>query len=335
MKYKAGIYGGKECVYVEERELEPCGPNDIIVKNLYCGVCGADIDIYKDGPEGHAYKVGGFFGHEQLSEIIEVGENVKDLEIGQHVYCFGSYARPRDIGGTAGFSSHMWIPNAKKDWNVIVIPEGVNDEKAALIEPFQIGTKAARLGEPKGKGVVVYGAGMIGMTAAFAAREMGATKVMVCDLSDYRLNNAKNCGFETCNPSTEDIREKGKAVFGPNTFARKDSFEAAVWIDATGKAPVPATFQDVAMFGATLVVVGVHVQPREIDLKRITYSQHRLQGSAGYEHQDFPIIFQILEKYDKELNNLISHRFTQDQLADAIKQATKASETLKVMVKFE
>ncbi len=335
MKYKAGIYGGKGSVYLEERELPPCGPTDIIVKNLYTGICGGEVDIFMNGPAAHHYKPGHEFGHEMISVITEVGSEVKDLTVGQRVYAFGVYAKPRDKGGLSGYSEYMHLPDAKAGYGIIPVPEGISDRVAALIEPFQIGTKAARLGEPNDKkGVVVFGAGMIGITAAFASRAMGCKKVMVCDLSDKRLKIAKEFGFAGCNAGTEDLREKGKHVFGPNTMAGKDSFDADIWIEATGAKPVLATFQDVAKFGAVLVVVGVHGEQRPIDLKRITYSQHRIQGSAGYEHVDLPLIFEILKKYNNELEGLISHEFCQADLQKAIIQAANSSESLKVMIKF-
>jgi threonine dehydrogenase-like Zn-dependent dehydrogenase len=172
------------------------------------------------------------------------------------------------------------------------------------------------------------------MSAAFAAREMGAAKVMICDLSEKRLANARKMGFEICNNGTEDVREKGKQVFGPNTMARKDAFNADSWIDAAGAAAVPAIYQDVAKFASTLVVVGVHNDPRPIDLKRVTYSQSRIQGSAGYEAVDFPILFQIFEKYPEDVVGLISHVFPQDDLEKAIVQATNSAESLKVIIQF-
>lgn len=335
MKYRAGVYGGQGSVYIEERELPPCGPKDIIVKNIYTGICGSDIDIFKHGPGAHFYRPGYEFGHEMISEIVEAGSEVKDLHVGQRVYPFGVFAKPRSIGGISGFSEYMHLPDAKSGYGIISVPAEISDEIAALIEPFQIGTKAARLGEPKeGKGAVVFGAGIIGITAAFALKQMGCKEVMVCDIVDNRLDVVQDFGFVVCHTAREDLREKGKQVFGENKMAGKDSFNADIFIDATGVKAIPEVFQKVAKFGATLVVVGVHGEPRPIDLKLITYSQHRIQGSAGYDHVDLPIIFEILKKNNEKLKCLISHKFCQADLQEAIIQATKSNEALKVMIKF-
>lgn len=335
MKYHAGVYGGQGSAYIEERELPPCGPRDIIVKNIYTGICGSDIDIFKNGPGAHFYKPGHEFGHEMISVIVEVGSEVKDLQVGQRVYPFGVFAKPRSIGGMSGFSEYMHLPDAKSGYGIIPVPDEISDKAAALIEPFQIGTKAARMGEPKeGKGAVVFGAGIIGMTAAFGLKAMGCKEVMVCDIVDNRLDVAADFGFAVCNTAGEELREKGKQVFGPNTMAGKDSFDADIFIDATGVKAVPETFQKVAKFGAALVVVGVHNEPRPIDLKLITYSQHRIQGSAGYEHVDIPLIFEILKKYNQELERLITHEFCHADLQKAIEQATKSDEAMKVVIKF-
>lgn len=93
------------------------------------------------------------------------------------------------------------------------VDERISDKLASLIEPFTVGCRAARRGMipagtgadaekmvyVKGQNAVVFGAGTIGIAAAVAFKYFGMDKVMVCDVSDYRLSLAENLGFEICN----------------------------------------------------------------------------------------------------------------------------------------
>lgn len=65
-----------------------------------------------------------------------------------------------------------------------------------LIEPFTVGCRAARRGQPqKGESAVVFGCGTIGLAAAVALKYFGMGKVMLCDVSGFRLGIAKKLGF--------------------------------------------------------------------------------------------------------------------------------------------
>ncbi|MGN1224184.1 MAG: alcohol dehydrogenase catalytic domain-containing protein, partial [Ruminococcus sp.] len=84
---KAAIYYGKEDVRIEERENPVCEDNDIVIKNLYASICGTDVAVYTHGPNtGHKITVGEEFGHEVVSEVTEVGKNVKGIAVGEIVY---------------------------------------------------------------------------------------------------------------------------------------------------------------------------------------------------------------------------------------------------------
>nr|WP_308626298.1 alcohol dehydrogenase catalytic domain-containing protein [uncultured Eisenbergiella sp.] len=98
---RAAIYYGKEDIRMEERDKPEIGAKDILVKNLYASICGTDAAVYTHGPgTGHRVTVGGEFGHEVVSEVIEVGNEVTDTKVGDRIYPYPREAKrdPRRAG---------------------------------------------------------------------------------------------------------------------------------------------------------------------------------------------------------------------------------------------
>lgn len=76
---KAAVYLGKENIEIRELLMPKCGDNDVIVENLYSSICGTDVAVFRYGPEtGHRVDIGGEFGHETVSRIVEVGKNITE-----------------------------------------------------------------------------------------------------------------------------------------------------------------------------------------------------------------------------------------------------------------
>lgn len=215
---KAAIYMGKENVEVRELEMPVCGDNDVIIKNIYSSICGTDIAVFNHGPNtGHRITVGGEFGHETVSQIVTVGKNVTEFEVGERVYPYPRYTKndTRRAGTIGGFSEYILVPEAKRYHSLYPVDEKISDRLACLIEPFTVGCRAARRGRPqKGEHAVVFGCGTIGIAAAVALKYFGVSKVMLCDVAEFRLNIAKELGFAICNINSEKFKEKAMEYFG-------------------------------------------------------------------------------------------------------------------------
>ena len=198
---KAGIYLGKEQIELRELPLPEVGDNDVLVQNLYSGICGTDVAVFFHGPNtGHKVTVGGEFGHETVSRVVKVGKNVTDFTVGERVYPYPRCAKDdtKRAGTIGGFSEYILIPNAKRDHSLYAVDERISDKLASLIEPFTVGCRAARRGMiPCGQGqyvtgqnTLVFGCGTIGIAAAVALKHFGMEKVMLCNRSDFRLKLA-------------------------------------------------------------------------------------------------------------------------------------------------
>lgn len=335
---KAALYQGQKNIEITELETPVAGDNDIVIKNLYSSICGTDVAVYHHGPNtGHKITVGGEFGHETVSEVVQVGKNVKDIKVGDRVYPYPRLAKgdTKRAGTIGGFSEYILIPNAKINEQVYLVSEKIKSKTACLIEPFTIGCRAARRANPKkGENAIVFGAGTIGISAAIALKFFGCDKVMICDYSDFRLEKAKNLGFEICNNGKEDLNAKAKELFGEAISALGMTANVDIYIDAAGAETILETYQAMAKVDSRMVIVAVLAGKRPVDLLAMTFGQYAIIGSGGYTPEDVSDVMTIMESERWNIQDIITHEYSLDELPQAIETAGKVNESLNVVIKF-
>ena len=203
---------------------------EVLIRIEEIGVCGSDIHVYHGKHPFTSYPV--TQGHEVSGRVEALGAGVTGLQAGQKVtiqpqvvcgQCYpcrhGKYnlCEQLKVMGfqTTGAASHFFAVEAAK---VTPLPEEMSYEEGAMIEPLAVAVHAVRqAGDVRGKGILVLGAGPIGNLVAQTAKGMGAEKVMITDLSDYRLEKAAECGIP-CRVNTGK-QELGEAIldyFGPD-----------------------------------------------------------------------------------------------------------------------
>jgi threonine dehydrogenase-like Zn-dependent dehydrogenase len=181
---RAAVYNGKGDIAVTDLAMPVVGERDVVVRNLCAGVCGSDVSVYLHGPQAHRITAGSEFGHEVISEVVAKGALVHGLEVGDRVYPYPLLAKgdTSRAGTLGGFSEYMLIPNAEIGRQLYRVDPRVPVEVAAMIEPFTVGTHAARRARPvAGEKAIVFGAGTIGSAAAIALRRLGCDPIMVVD----------------------------------------------------------------------------------------------------------------------------------------------------------
>jgi len=212
-------------------------PNDVIVRITSSAICGSDLHMY----EGRTSAESGIvFGHENLGVIEEVGEGVTSLNVGDRVVmpfnvacgfcknCLAGYTgfcltvNPGFAGGAYGYvamgpymggqAERLRVPYA--DFNCLKLPPGEQFETdfVLLADIFPTGYHGCELAQVSpGESVAVYGAGPVGLMAAYSALLRGAAKVFVVDRVPERLAKAEEIGaipidFSKGDPA-EQIRE--------------------------------------------------------------------------------------------------------------------------------
>ena len=205
-------------------------PGQVKVKIKMIGICGSDIHVFHGTHPFTSYPV--TQGHEVSGEIVEIGENVTGLTLGQMVTiepqvvcgkCYpcrhGKYnlCESLKVMGfqTTGTASTYFVVDASK---ITPLPAGMDEKAGAMIEPLAVAVHAVRrAGDVRGMKIAVLGAGPIGNLVAQAAKGLGAESVLITDVSDYRLELAKKVGADfTANTRTYNFGEAMVDCFGPD-----------------------------------------------------------------------------------------------------------------------
>lgn len=337
---KAGIYLGKENIEIKETDIPQVGDNDVLIKNIYSGICGTDVAVFKHGENtGHKITVGGEFGHETISTVVKVGKNVTDFKIGDRVYPYPLYAKgdTRRAGTIGGFSEYILIPNAKRNYSLYYVDERISDKLASLIEPFTVGCRAARRAVNSGinsHSAAVFGCGTIGIATAVALKYFGTKRVMMCDTSDFRLNIAKDLGFEVCNVSSGNFDLHAKEYFGTAPSLTVKTANIDCWIDTAGAENIFDDFMQYGKIESRFVAVAVNKALRKLDLLHITYSQKSIVGSGGYMPEDVRDVQKIMTSGKWNLESMITHEFSIDNLKKALQTASNVEKADSVIIKF-
>lgn len=335
---KAAIYYGKEDIQIQELPMPVCGENDVLIQNLYSGICGTDVAVYHHGPgTGHRVDIGGEFGHETVSRIAEVGKNVKDFTPGERVYPYPLFAKgdPKRAGTIGGFSEYILIPGAKRNHSLYAVDDAIPDKIACLIEPFTVGCRAARRALPKpGESALVFGCGTIGLAAGISLKHFGLQKVMLCDVSDFRLRIAEQLGFAVCRMSTEDLSDAAKSYFGTAPSLSGETADADIWIDAAGAETVFEQFMQQGKIESRFVSVAVNKAPRRLDMLHLTYSQKSIIGSGGYMPEDVADVMEIMKSGKWQISRMITHEFPLSELECAIRTAADVNLALNVTIRM-
>lgn len=336
--YKAAIFRGPGRVEVVDLPYPECGPDEAIVRNLMTGICGSDIFAWqKHGPTSRIW-VDEEFGHEGIAEVVQLGKDVTGLAVGDRVFVNTdrAFRDKRRVSAAGAFSNYLRIPQCEVGYSLLPIDQDLPLRAAVLFEPFVIATRGVRVLEPKpGDHAVVFGAGIIGMTSAIMLKWYGCDKVMVVDLSDFRLENARALGFLTCNSAREDLVERAKAEFGESPGYPAIKCGARLYVDAVGVAPVLDSFAQLAPRNGSLSLVGVHKSPVALDLAAVAFNNWHIHGCGDGATEDMAEdILAMMRSGRFDLPALVTHEFPIERITDALEQACKPDEAQKVCVTF-
>jgi (R,R)-butanediol dehydrogenase/meso-butanediol dehydrogenase/diacetyl reductase len=196
---EATLYGPKD-VRIEEVAMPKPDPQDAVVKGETCGICGTDTTAYLEGDVagGGVYSPPTQWGHEIVGRVAEFGKGVRDLKEGMRVAVNPMLARSAgymEAVKVGGFGAYVKIDNAEFGTNLFALSESISDLDAATMEPAVTGFHLARAGEPRpGEKVAIFGAGTMGLAALMALKSMGIDAVIMADLSEFRLEKARELG---------------------------------------------------------------------------------------------------------------------------------------------
>ncbi|MGI6169590.1 MAG: zinc-dependent alcohol dehydrogenase [Christensenellales bacterium] len=350
MKAKISFMYGPHDLRIEEVELPPLKPDQVLVKMGACGICGSDVECLEGESAEGRYDIGPFTpGHEWGGQIVEIGSEVDGLKVGDKVTgdCVlacgkcdnckrglmpSACLNMRELGfrpdSPGGFGEYLIL----EDRYTHKFPDEWSYEMGAWIENFSVayfGIWGNGGYVDASDNVVVIGAGPIGISAAMTAKTSGA-KVIVVDPFKARRDNVLKYGADyALDPTVRPIREQVDEL----TNGRGGS----VVVECSGNDIGIASAFDIAGHSARVRLIG-HSVGRKVpaELGLTIWKTLNITGSGGtktFLPRTIDFMTQMAGKYDFDALN--SHHFKFDQLLEAFDVATNdKANALKVMITF-
>lgn len=327
-------------VVLKDSEIPKRQAGEALLKVLYGGICGSDLNSYRGLSPYVSYPRTP--GHEFSAEIVEIDDNEEGLSAGMIVTanpyfnCGHCYSCRRGLVNCCTTNQTMGVQREGAFARYIVMPvgrlyecQGLDARTLALIEPFCIGYHGVRRAKPKiGEHVLIVGAGTIGLMAAIAAKEFGAI-VTVCDISEKKAKDALRFGADHSfvNGSQEELEEQTKKITGGNGFD--------ITVEAVG---LPSTFQncmDAASFGARVVLIGVSKDTLDFNFTMIQKKELLIIGSRNAVKKDFQEAIRFVKESRMDLMKIVTNTYPMEKCAQAFRDFDKyAATTLKVLIEF-
>ncbi len=334
---RAAFYEGKQTIRVGDCSPVPPGPAQVQIRVAYCGICGTDLHIFH-GAMDHRVHMPQVLGHEMSGVITAVGQDVAGFATGDRVT-----VRPLDPCGNcpACRAGHSHIcqnlkfigidaPGALQGlWTVPAhtlhhLPASLTLQQGALVEPIAVACHDVRMGDVQaGEYVVVLGGGPIGLLVALVARSKGA-RVVVSEVNPFRLNLAREFGFDAVNPQEIDLVQK---VTDETATAGAD-----VVFEVSGSAAGAEMVTKLPRTRGRIVVVAIFAQPPKIDLFRFFWRELRLCGARVYETQDFEEAIALAASGSLPLDRMVTGVRPLDGLAEAMHQLEGGGPVMKLLM---
>ena len=315
------------------------GKGQVQIRVQRIGICGSDIHVFHGKHPFVTYPL--VQGHEYSGVVEAIGEDVAGVALGAKVT-----ATPQEVCGVCppcrrgqynaceelkvrgfqapGSAQDLFVTEVDK---LVMLPAEFKPEQGAFVEPVAVAAHSTgRAGDMTGKNVVVAGAGTIGNFVAQACRSRGAAKVLITDVSDFRLDVARQVGIEaTCNVVREPLGEAVKREFGP------DGFDVAVEV-AGVEASLASLVAEIGK-GGTLLIVGVYGDKPQVDMSVVCEHELDIKGSMMYRHEDWEQAVRWIATGEVQTDPLVSRHFEFEQYLEAYAFIEAEGErSMKVMI---
>ena len=278
-------------IWLEEIAEPEVGHNDVLIRIHRTAICGTDMHIFNwDAWARKTIPVPMAVGHEYSGEIVEIGSEVRGFEPGDRVsgeghitcgHCRNCRAGRRHlcrntrgvgVNRAGAFAEYLAIPAS----NVFKLSPAIDDEVAAILDPFGNATHTALAFNVVGEDVLITGAGPIGIMAVAIARHCGARHIVITDVNDYRLALAERMGAtRAVNVARQSLDTVMKEL------AMEEGFD--VGFEMSGN---PAALREMLRtmnHGGSLSLLGIPPEETAIDWNQVIFKGLVIKGIYGRE----------------------------------------------------
>lgn len=337
-KMKVAIMSGIGKMDFCERDIPTVKNNEVLVKLEYVGVCGSDLHYYEHGRiSNYIVETPFVLGHEASGIVVEVGSDVKHLNVGDKValepgktcgHCEFCKSGKYNLCPEVIFFATPPIDGVFQEYVAheaelcFKLPKNVTTMEGALIEPLAVGFHAANQADAHiGQTAIVFGAGCIGLVTMMALKAKGVTNVYVVDIMDNRLEKALELG------ATGVVNGKDRNIVEvANELTNGKGFDIAIETAGTDITTTQAI--NVVKKGATVVLVGysnsgIMTLPMSVALdKELTF-----KTVFRYRHI-YPMAIEAVASGKVDLKNIATDIFDFDDIQNAMDKSIKEKQRI-------
>ena len=312
--------------------------DEVLIRVKKCGICGSDIGSYLTGALESQRII---LGHEFSGEIIELGEKVKKLKVGERVTanpnvpCLDCYYCNHGLENMCIFHTIGITHNGALAEFVKVradrihkLPDSISFEEATLIEPLSNGVQAVRTSGLKvGDNAAVFGAGPIGLMTIQVLKAAGASYIYVIEPIEVKQKIALKLGAdEVFDPKRWSKIIKLTNKVGPNYV-----------FDCVGLPETIMTSMQLVKRGGTIIIIGIH--PQTFELKGFLQFMTKnltMKGMYLTDQESFNTAIRLIEQKKVDVLPLITKIITLDDVPEEMEKLSKGlHEDIKVLVDIQ
>jgi len=305
-------------LWLEDVPEPEMGINDVKVRVHLTGICGTDLHIYEwDEWAQSTIPVPMVIGHEFMGEIVAVGSNVADFQVGElvsgegHVVCgrcrnclagrrhLCAHTQGVGVNRPGAFAECIVLPMS----NIWKHSPDVKPEIAAIFDPFGNAVHTALSFPVLGEDLLVTGAGPIGIMAAAVAKHAGARYVVITDLNAYRLALALKVGVTLAiDPRKTALKEVQQQL------GMREGFD--VGLEMSGN---PSAFRDMLAnmsHGGKIAMLGIPAGEMAIDWHQVIFNMLTIKGIYGREMYETWYKMTVMLESGLNIAPVITHQFS-------------------------
>jgi len=307
-------------LWLEDIAEPAIGINDVLIRVRYTGICGTDVHIYEwDEWAQKTIPVPMAIGHEFVGEIVAVGSNVNDFFPGDivsgegHVVCgrcrnclagrrhLCASTKGVGVNRPGAFAELIALPMT----NIWRHHPGVNQEVAAIFDPFGNAVHTALAFPVLGEDVLITGAGPIGIMAIPVVQRAGARHVVITDLNPFRLELAKKMGATLAvNPNETPLKDVQKSL------KMTEGFD--VGLEMSGSPQALNEMIANMSHGGKIAVLGIPAKNSPMDWRPVIFNMLTIRGIYGREMYETWYKMSVLLEAGLDMTPVITHRFAYD-----------------------
>jgi L-iditol 2-dehydrogenase len=283
-------------------------------------------------------------GHEITAEVVEVGAGVSDYKLGDRVfsthhvpcgtcrYCCSGHQSVCDLLRTTnfepgGFAEYIRVPKINVELGTLPIPDSMTFDEGSFIEPLACVVRAQRFARLRaGQTVLVIGSGISGLLHIQLARARGAERIIATDISEFRLNAAKQFGADAAIHGSADVPAK--------LLELNDGRLADVVIVCTGALPAAQQATKSIDRGGTLLFFAPTGAGVDVPIPLFDFWRDEINVVTSYagSGEDLKESLQLIRDHKVRVADMVTHRLPLAETGVGFQLTARGQDSIKVII---